>query len=185
MEGKNSVFNIKMLLSYSPLQKPIPIFCEDLSPPSLYSVGCWVGCSKWSHLDKTPELGHHGGRWWNFDMLANLLMSYTGLHKAIFMLPYKWKLVSLFKLWTSGERREGMEILDCRRTFFIVSIILHTEKELALTGALSSTSPSHSWRPLSQAWTQEIWVACAMLESLCLPTWLSWLLLWDIYVETK
>lgn len=30
MEGKNSVFNIKILLSYSPLQEPIPILCEDL-----------------------------------------------------------------------------------------------------------------------------------------------------------
>lgn len=30
MEGKSKLFNIKMLESYSPLQEPIPILCEDL-----------------------------------------------------------------------------------------------------------------------------------------------------------
>lgn len=83
-------------------------------------------------------------------------MSYTGLHTAVFMLSYKWKLVSVLHCGDLGKEGKEMEILNSRKTFLLVSIIFHTEKELALTGALNSTSPSHSWRPPSQAWTQEI-----------------------------
>lgn len=113
MEGKNSVFNIKRLLSYSPLQEPIPVLCEDLSPTSLY----WVGCSERSHLDKIPELGPHGGRWWNSDMLADLLMSYTGLHKAIFMFSYKWKLVSLLNCGDGGKKGRRWRLWTVGRCF--------------------------------------------------------------------
>lgn len=43
-------------------------------------------------------------------MLANLLTMYTGVPKAIFMLSYKWKLISLLNCGDLGEEVREMEV---------------------------------------------------------------------------